>query len=171
MLGLLYVAMSQLEPKRPTDIDGAYAVPTALDPVDSRDSIDLYTATLPTPMVRAAGLATMLTGIGFVLMGLQTLATLEGSVPGVLLGVAICATAVGMFVTSWGVTRGRLLVLFLGLGNGLVGGVLALAAMLTVSLIGLVAGVGDAVSLALLVISVPAVRHASDARRKLAKME
>jgi hypothetical protein len=150
-----------------------YAAPTAsAEPHDPRDSVDLYRATLPTPVVHTTGIAALISGIAMIVIDARLLAAVvEANVALLVLLGAIAFAGLGYLAVAWGVREGRLWSLFLGFAACVVGGLASIVVLLTGLLAGLLGGTLALFTTVMLATSVRPVRAMAQARAALARLE
>lgn len=128
------------------------------------DTTDIFVDTLPTPQVRAAGMAAIVTGVATLFVCLQLVINTRGTVALVLEAVT-AAIGVAHFGVAWGVARGRAWMAICGMLLA-VFSVLLLGAtfLMTGGFSCLMAGTGALVTLIFLALNLGAIRKMGRAR-------
>jgi hypothetical protein len=133
------------------------------------DATDIFVDTLPTPRVRAAGVAAIITGVATLFVCLQLVLATRGPVALALQGM-MAAIGLAYFGVAWGVASGRvwtavggmLLAVFSGL-------LLAFTFLMSGALSCLMAAAGGLVTLVFLATNLGAIRKMGRARAALPK--
>jgi hypothetical protein len=148
-----------------------YAAPTkpSEPSYGDADTVDIFVDMLPTPHVRAAGVAAILTGVAMLFVCLQLVMGARGAIA-LLLEVLVCAVGVGHFVVAWGIASGRGWTAIAGMLQSIFAGLLLMVTfVLSGALSCLMAGAAALVTLILLAINLGAIRKMGRARAAMAR--
>lgn len=128
------------------------------------DTADIFVDTLPTPHVRGAGIAAIITGVATLFVVLQLVMGARGVVA-VVLEIVLAVTGSAQFGVAWGVASGRAWTAIGGMLLELVGGLLlAITFLVSGALSCLMAGTGALITLILLAMNLGAIRKMGRAR-------
>jgi len=151
-----------------------YAPPDApIDPARGADAADLFVAMQPTAQVRAAGVASILTGVACVFVALQFVLGAASQRP-IVLAIEATLTAMGLayFALARALLGARAWAPIGGIALGLVALVcVAVVFFLSGALSTVTAGGAAVVTIVLLSISLGDLRKMSDARAALARVQ
>jgi len=143
-----------------------YAAPTkpSEPSYGDADATDIFVDTLPTPHVRGAGIAAIITGVGMLFVVLQLVMGARGLVA-LALEVLLAAVAIGHFGVAWGVAGGRAWAAIGGMLLSVFGGLLLAGTFLMSGALScLMAGSGALITLLFLAMNLGAIRKMGRAR-------
>jgi hypothetical protein len=140
-------------------------------PPGPTDGADLYIETLPSPIVRAAGIAAMVTGITMLFACVRFfMSGAEGRSVLVAEGLLVVMAAVE-FAVAWGVTGGRTALVFVGFAAAPVVGLLALFVLFTGAFVGSFGASLAMLDIVLLALALSKVRRMAVARSQMRRLE
>ena len=143
-----------------------YAAPTkpTQPSYGDADTADIFVDMLPTPAVRAAGVAAILAGVAMLFVVMQLILGAHGRVAYVL-EVLVCAIGCGHFAVAWGIAGGRGWTAIGGMLQSLLAALLLMATFLMSGALSCVmATVATIVTLVLLAVNLGAIRKMGRAR-------
>lgn len=143
-----------------------YAAPTKpTEPsYGDADTVDIFVDTLPTPPVRAAGVAAILTGVAMLFVVMQLVLGAHGRVAYVL-EVLVCSLGCGHFVVAWGIASGRGWTAIGGMLQSILAGLLLMITFLMSGALScIMATAATIVTLVLLAVNLGAIRKMGRAR-------
>jgi CHASE2 domain-containing sensor protein len=153
-------------------VNNPYAAPKAdltRDPHAGKDSADLFIETLPSPVLRAAGVAWLVTGILNLFLAFRMILSLVATPVALLLEASHVAVGLVAFAVGAGLMRGRRVASLAGLALTPFTLGLSAFALVTGSLAGLFGVVLTFVSIALTLATLKEVGRIGEARRALSQ--
>jgi hypothetical protein len=149
-----------------------YTAPSApIAPGLPTDSTDLYIETLPSPMVKTAGIAAILTGVAMLFCCVRFLLSgADGWLP-LVIDAIFASVALIEFAVGWGVTGGRTLFVIVGFVAAPIVGILSLFVLVTGAFIGMFGGALALVDIIFLALAFPKVRRMGIARAEMKRRD
>lgn len=134
------------------------------------DTADIFVDTLPTPHVRGAGIAAIITGVAMLFVVLQLVMGARGWLAYVLEAL-LAAVAVTHFGVAWGVASGRAWTAIGGMLFTILGGMLLLMTFVVSGALScLMAGAGALITLILLGMNLGQIRKMGRAREAMERV-